>query len=276
MAKTYGPQTINQLLLAYRDGLDTDKAIAQVCKVDKATFEKGYLAYLQGVVKALKGRPAEKPQTLAQLREANEKNPDDLDTAAKLAEKYADRGRNVDARKLVDGVLEKKKLHPLANYVRARLVLLGGDEAEARRLLEAALDPKDPEPKMVQLLGKLYFDNKQLDKAAEMFELGRKTQPAEPKWLTELIRVAAQSNDKNKQMDLMKELVKTDYDDFEQRKRLARMLLDNGKYADAEKIGREALEINILDAAVQDIVLKALEEQKKNGEAAKLRKVLER
>ncbi len=54
------------------------------------------------------------------------------------------------------------------------------------------------------------------------------------------------------------------------------MLLDNGKYAAAEKIGREALEINILDLAVQDIVLKALEEQKKNAEAAKLRKLLER
>jgi len=276
MTKTHGPQTVNQLLLAYRDGLDTDRAIAQVCKVDKATFEKGYVAYLQGVVKALKGRPAEKPQTLAQLREAHEKNPDDLDTAARLAEQYADRGRNVDARKLADAVLEKKKLHPLANYVRARLVLLAGDEGEARRLLEAALDPKDPEPKMVQLLGKLYFDNQQLDKAAAMFELGRQTQPAEPKWLTELIRVAAQTNDRTKQAALLQELIKTNYDDFEQRKRLARMLLDDGKYAAAEQIGREALEINILDAAVQDIVLKALEEQKKNTEAAKLRKLLER
>src|SRR5262249_487550 len=176
----------------------------------------------------------------------------------------------------VDGVLEKKKKHPLATYVKARLLLLAGDEDEARQLLEAVLDEKTPEPKVVQLLGKLYFESKQLDKAAQTFERGRKAQPFETKCLGELTRVYVQTGNKDKQIDLMKELVLTDADDLDQRKRLAKLCMDAGKFADAEKYGRQALEINILDADMQELVVKALVEQKKNAEADKLRKMLAR
>jgi tetratricopeptide (TPR) repeat protein len=276
MQSKYGQQTVGEMLVAYRDGLDTAAALSKVCKVDKAAFEKGYGTYLQDVVKSIKGKPAEKPMTLAQLREAQEKDPEDADLAARLAEQYVDRGRNADARKLVEGVLAKKKTHPLANYVKARLLVLAGDEDEARRLLEAALDEKSPEPKVVQLLGKLYFEAKELDKAAQTFELGRKAQPADSKWLTELVRVYVQLGNKDKQIDLLKELILTDADDLDQRKRLARMLLDAGKNADAEKYGRQALEINILDPEAQEVVLKALMGQNKNAEADKLRKLLEK
>lgn len=276
MQKKYGPDTAGHMLKAYGDGLDTSEAISRVCKTDKKTFEKDYLAYLQDVVKSIKGKPADKPMTLAQLREAQEKKPEDPDLAARLAEQYVDRGRNAESRKLVDGVLAKKKEHPLANYVKARLLLLAGEDEEARKLLEAALDPKDPEPKIIQLLGKQYFEARQMDKAAETFELGRKTQPFETKWLLELTRVYVQMGNKDKQIDLLKELVITDADDLDQRKRLARMLLDAGRHAEAEKYARQALEIKILDGDVQDMLFKALEGQKKNAEVARLKKVLEK
>jgi hypothetical protein len=52
------------------------------------------------------------------------------------------------------------------------------------------------------------------------------------------------------------------------------MLLEAGNFADAEKFGRQALEIKIVDAEAQDLVLKALAGQKKEAEAEKLRKLL--
>jgi tetratricopeptide (TPR) repeat protein len=276
MQKKYGPRTVGGMLNAYRDGLDTAAAIKQVCKVEKTEFEKGYREYLDEVVKGIKGRPAEKPMTLAQLQAAHEKNPDDLDIAARLAEQYAERNRNADARKLVEAVLTKKKLHPLANYVKAELLRKAGDEDEARRLLELALDPKAPEPKVILLLGRLQFEANEPAKAAETFELGRKVQPFEPKWLVELGRVYGQMGNKAKQIDVLKELVMTDADEFDQRKRLAKMLLEAGRFAEAEQFARQALEINILNGEAQDLVIQALVGQKKNAEADKLRKVLEK
>src|SRR3954454_19909229 len=58
--KKFGPKSIGQLLAAFTRGRGAAEAIQEVCKVDKAGFEKGYRAYLDDVVKELRGnRPLE-------------------------------------------------------------------------------------------------------------------------------------------------------------------------------------------------------------------------
>jgi predicted Zn-dependent protease len=226
-------------------------------------------------VKTLKGKPVEKPLTFTQLRDAHDADPNHLDLAARLAEQYLVRRRNTDARKLADAVLAKRRTHPLAGYVKARLLLAAGDDEAALKALEVALDPKSPEPKVALALGKLYFDAKDFPRAAQTLELGRRAEPYESKWLEELARVYGQSGDKDKQIASLKELVATDADELDLRKRLARMLLAD-RPAEAEKYAREALEIDVVDAEVQDVLLKALAAQNKEAEAERMRKILER
>jgi tetratricopeptide (TPR) repeat protein len=272
--ETYGPKSIGDLLAAYREGLDTGSALSKVCKVDKATFEKGYRDYLDRVVGSLQGKAAPKAMTLRELEEAHKAKPEDLDMAARLAEQYLLRGRAKDARPLANAVLEKQPKHPLASYVSARLLIVAGDEDKARKLLEEAVDAKAPEPKVLQLLGKIYYESKDFAQAAKMFELGRQAEPYESKWLSELVRVYAQSGERDKQINALKELVPTDADDVETRKRLTRLLLEGTQFADAERYARQAMEIDVRDAEAQDSLFKALEGQKKNAEAEELRKLL--
>jgi tetratricopeptide (TPR) repeat protein len=272
----YGPQTVGEMLRAYRDGLDTDAAIAKVCKVDKAAFEKGYRAYLDTVVKELKGAPVRKVRTFAELREANAKNPNDAEVAALLAEHYLRRRQVKDARLLVDAVLAKKPTHPLASYVKARLELAGGNQEAALKLLQAAVDPQAPEPKVLLELGKLYYEDNSFAKAAETFELGRKNDPHNSQWLEQLLRVYTQANDKDRQIQVLKDLIPTNPDDLDQRKRLAKLLSDAGRHAEAERIARQALEIDILDKDAQELLLKALTAQKKETERKKLENLLGR
>jgi tetratricopeptide (TPR) repeat protein len=272
----YGPQAIADLLQAYRDGLDNAAAVTKACKVDKAKFEAGYKAHLQEVVKSLRGKPAEKRMTVAELTAEHEKDPDNLDIAARLAEAYFRQNRKKEARTLVDAVLAKKKGHGLASYVKARLVLAAGDEDEARKLLEAAVDRQAPEPNVVQLLGKIYYEAKEMPKALEMYELGRKAEPYESKWLIELARVYGQTGDKDKLIAVLKDLAPTDADDLDVRKRLAKLLLETDKAAEAEKYAREALEIDVQDREMQELLLKALTEQKKEEEAERVRKLFQK
>src|SRR5207253_3005332 len=151
------------------------------------------------------------------------------------AEQYLLRQRKADARKLADAVLAKQKDQALAAYVKARLLMAAGDEDQAKAILESAVDSKQPELKVLNALGKLYFEAKEFGKAAETFELARKVEPYESKWLIELARVYAQSGDKDKHIQVLKDLVPTDADDLDQRKRLTRLLLDAGNLADAEQ-----------------------------------------
>ena len=55
--KTYGEPAIAKLLVAYRDGKDTAEALKEACGADKATFEKGYRAYVEEVVKPYRSKP---------------------------------------------------------------------------------------------------------------------------------------------------------------------------------------------------------------------------
>jgi tetratricopeptide (TPR) repeat protein len=273
LVKTHGPEAVGALLSAFHDGLDNDAAIRRTCKVEKADFERGYRAYLQEVLKSAGVRPVEKSQTLKELEEANKKNPDDLDTAAKLAEQYQRRRRNDEARKLVEGVLEKKKNHTLAAVVKARLLLADDDTESARTLLESALDRSAPDPRVLLALGRLYFEAKKLDQAAELFELGRKVDAGDPVWLELLAKVYNQTENRPALLEVLKALVPTDADDLPSRKRLAAMLVEDRRFAEAEPVAREALEIDVQDEEVRDLLLKALAGQNKSEEAERLRKL---
>jgi tetratricopeptide (TPR) repeat protein len=272
LKKTYGPEVVGGLLDAYRDGLGTDAAVKKVCKVDKAEVEKGYRAYLDEVVKGIAGKPAEKRKTLTQLKADHEKDPADPDAAAALAEATVGRDR-VAGRQLAEAAQEKKKGHPKASLVLARLERQAGNVKQERALLEAALDRDAPDPGVLKALAKLYYDASELPKAAEVLELGRKLEPTEPEWLQELARVYARTEEKDKLIAVLKDLVPTDADDFEHRKRLANYLAEEGKWAEAEKYSREALEIDLNDKAVRATLEKALREQKKFDEANRLQKI---
>ena len=279
MKDKYGAKSVGEMLDAYRDGLDTAGALQKVCKVEKAEFEKGYRAYLDKVVQSLKSTPVEKKRSLAELKKAFETNPDDLNTAADYALALVNRRENVEARKIAQRILDKKdrkKGFAKASVVMARLEHQAGNVEQERKLLEEALDKESPEPLVLQALGKIYYDAMEFPKAAEVYELGRKAEPSDPDWLQLLVRVYSQTGDKDKLIDVMKDLVPTDPDDFDRRARLAKLLLEAKQYADAEKYAREAIEIDIRNEEVRDILLQALTEQKKNDEAAKLRKLFEK
>lgn len=143
-------------------------------------------------------------------------------------------------------------------------------------MLERGLDRADPDPRILQALGKVYYDAKDFERAADVLELGHKAEPFESHWLKELARVHAQTGNKDKQIATLKELVPTDADDLDQRKRLTRLLLEKEDYAEAEKYARQALEIDVADKDVLEALQKALLGQKKDAEAERLKKLLEK
>jgi tetratricopeptide (TPR) repeat protein len=273
LQKTYGPAVTGKLLAAYAEGLNTTAALSQACKVERSAFEKGYRAYLNEVVKPLLGKKAqEKPRTLEQLRAEYKKDPNNADVAAELAYRLLDRNR-VEARKCAEQARKREKGHPKASFVLASLARRAGDVDEEKRLLEGARESKDP--LVLKALGKIYYDTGEFAKAGEVFELGKQAEPYDPTWLRELARVYAQTKDKSKQIAVLKELVPTDADDFDRRARLARLLLENKDYAGAEKYAREGLEIDIRNPEVRETLFNALRAQNKNGEADRLRALLE-
>jgi tetratricopeptide (TPR) repeat protein len=276
MIKTHGIESIGPMLDAYREGLDTSAAIHKVCKVDKDVFEKGYRAYVTEVVKAIpsagKRSSPDKPMTLAELESAHEKDPNDVDVAARLADQYSRRKKAADARKLAEEVLEKKPGHPMASVVKARLLVASGDEDGARQVIEAAAKANPDDPKLMLALGRMALEAKDWSKAAEIFEKGRKVAPVDADWLPLLIEIYTTVENAERLMDVLKEQVANDPDDIKSRIKLAGLLSGAKKYAEAEPIARDAIRIDVTNAEAQKTLLEALEGLGKQAEVDALKK----
>ena len=122
--------------MAYRRGLTTDRAIDDCFHVEKADFEKGYLAYLDEVIKTIRTRVnEEKPVKFSQLERQLKEKPDDPDLNARMAYEHFARRDYKEARPFADKALKLKPHHPLASYVKARLLV---DDRRRRRGARAA------------------------------------------------------------------------------------------------------------------------------------------
>jgi cellulose synthase operon protein C len=270
LKKTYGKERIGDFLKAFGEGKSTDFALTKYCAVSKADFEKGYRQYLEELVRKFAGKPAEKVLSFKELETAVAKDPGNADLNAKLAERYLLLGDKATAEKLAAKALEAKGNQPLATYVRAQMV----DRDMAVRMLDAAVDRTAPNLKVLRLLGKLRLDAKEYDAAASIFELGRKAEPYESVWLIELAKIYKASQNTDKLIGVLIDLVPTNADDLEARKLLAQLLLKAGRNGEAERYAREALEIDVLDATAQQTLDAALRAQNKIAEADELRKLL--
>ncbi len=276
LTKTHGEPAVGKMLAAFATGLDTGAALEKAVGVSKEKFEKGYREFLTEKVKDLPGRAAQKELTLRQLREANEKNPDDLDIAGQLAEKYYQIGKKRDAKLLADSVLRKEPRHIEAVVVKAKLLLDEGSTDVAYSLLDSVNNDNLKDTRPLALLAKLQVAGKKFTQAERTAERARKIDPHDPNWIKALAKIYVQTEQKDKLLDIFQEVARIDPDDFEARKVLALHFAKIGNHAEAEKYARMALEVDVTDASVQSVLLDALAGQNKEADAARWRKLLGR
>ncbi len=275
LTKTHGEGCVGKLLDAYRDGVDTGTALKRACGVEKDAFERGYRAYLDEVLKAAGAKAVErvetKPMTFAELEEAQKKSPDDPELAARLADQYARRNRAGEARKLVDAALTRKPGHPLASVVKSRLLQRAGDEG-AKTVLEDALKANPDNPQLLLAAGRLYVELKDHTAAAKALEHGRKVAPLDGDWLEQLARLYKMTEESEKLISVLQEIISQDPDELDGRIRLARVSLETGKAVEAEQFARDALQIDVTSDDARRALFDALKGQGKTAEVEKLQK----
>jgi tetratricopeptide (TPR) repeat protein len=277
MVKTHGQESVGKMLNEFKAGKDTAAALKSACGVDKAAFEKGYKEYVTKLVTGLSGgssakKGADKPMTFDELKAASEKDPDDLDLKAKLADAHLRRNMAGDAKKLAEAVLEKDPGHPVAAVVKAKLLLRAGDDDAAKGVLEAAQKAKPDDVRLLITVGRLHLERKEWEKAAELFERGRKVAPYDADWLEQLAKIYKETKDTAKLNAVLGELVSQDPDELDGRVRLAKSCLEAGEFAKAEAFARDALMIDVANADAKDALIEALKKQNKDAEASKIEK----
>ncbi|HKM53216.1 MAG TPA: tetratricopeptide repeat protein, partial [Isosphaeraceae bacterium] len=269
MKKRFGDDALIKMLMAYRRGLATDRAITDCFGVDKTDFEKAYLAYLDEVVSTLRTRvKAEKPTDFSALQRQLKKNPDDADLNARMAYEHYARRDYKEARPLAEKALSLRPHHSLASYVKARLLQTIGDDDAALAMLEPALDPKRPDERVVDLLADLKMKAGQLEEAEKLYELARQDDPYQTKWIAGLARVHMRQGKTASFLNDLAMIAANDADELSVRKELARRYLEAGKAPEAEKWAQECLHIDVYDSTVHVLLADALSARDKFAPAA--------
>ncbi len=258
MLGRFGPDALARMLAAYRRGLTTDRAIASCFLVEKADFEAKYLDFLDGVVKTIQTRAGEeKPVKFSELERQLKARPDDADLNARMAyEHYARRDYKL-AKPFADKALKLRPNQPMASYVKARLYGTIGYDDEALAVLEPALDRAKPDVRVLDLLAELQLKAGKLDEAETLYELGRKDDPQNSKWVAGLARVHLRKKDPKLVNELI-ELANSDADDLALRKELARRFVDAKDPANAEHWATECLYVDVYDAECHTLMADAL------------------
>ncbi|WP_165248728.1 tetratricopeptide repeat protein [Paludisphaera soli] len=268
MAKRFGPDAQIKMLAAYRRGLSTDRAIQECFHVDKEDFEKQYLAHLDEVVKSIRTRvDAEEPIKFSQLERELKAKPDDADLNAKMAYEHFARRDLKAARPLADKALKLKEHHPLASYVKARLLTSIGDDDAALALLEPALDPEHPDERVVDLLGELTLKAGRLEEAERLYEMARKDDPQRTKWIANLARVHLRQKRPDAFLADLAQIAENDADNLSVRTNLAERWLAAGDASEAEKWARECLYVDVYSPTSHVLLADALAIAKKYAEA---------
>ncbi len=268
MVKRFGADANIKMLNAYRRGLTTGPAIKACFGVEKADFEAKYLAFLDETVKAIrvntteKEKPAEKT-TFSKLAAQLKAKPDDPELNAQMAYELYARGEMKEARPYADKALKAKAHHPLASYVKARMLASIGDEDAALEVLKPALDPKKPDEKVLGLLADLQLKAGNLDEAETLYRMGRADDPYHSRWITGVARVHLRRKQPDKLLEDLEALAYNDSDDAEIRENLAKRALEIGNPEKAEEWAMQCLYIDVYNPTYHTLVADALMARKK-------------
>lgn len=266
MVKRFGADANIKMLNAYRRGLTTGPAIKACFGVEKADFEKKYLEFLDEVVKQIRTRTEEKPAektSFSKLAAALKAKPDDPELNAKMAYELYARGELKEARPLADKALKAKAGHPLASYVKARLLTSIGDDDAALEVLKPALDKEKPDEKVLGLLAELQLKAGNLDEAEALYRIGRKDDPYHSKWIKGLARIHLRRKQEPKLLEDLEALAANDSDDAEVRENLAKRALEINDLERAEKWAMQCLYIDVYNPSYHTLLADALMARKK-------------
>jgi cellulose synthase operon protein C len=267
MLKRFGQDALIKMLMAYRRGLTTDRAIDDCFQVSKADFEKGYLGYLDEVVKTIRTRVSEEPVKFSVLERQIKEKPDDPDLNAQMAYEHWARRDLKEARPFAEKALELKPHHPLASYVKAQLLVTIGDEDAALQVLEPALSANHPNERVIDLLGELMMKAGRLDESEKLYELARKDDPIRIKWISWLARIHLRQKKTEMFLSDLAQIASFDADNIDVRRTLAERYLADGKGGAAAKWAAECLHINVYDPVIHVLLADAQSMEKKYQEA---------
>jgi tetratricopeptide (TPR) repeat protein len=250
MLDRFGPDSLKNMLAAYRESPSTSAAVKKVFHVDMADFESGYLDFVKRQVADLHKSETHPTKNVEEARHDFEAKPGDAAAGGAYAWALLEGGNASLAKSTARHTLAKHPKEIWSSLVLSRLEADEQQYAKALTRIAPLLDRSAPQRELLMTLIKLKLLDEKPAEAAELAELGLKRFPSQPEFLQGQAAAYAQLDDAPKMTQALKELARISPDDASPRRALAELALKQKRYADAVREAKSALHVDVLDAQI--------------------------
>ncbi len=250
MLDRFGPDSLKNMLAAYRENPSTSAAVKKVFHVDMADFEHGYLDFVKRQVADLHKSETHPTKNVEEARHDFEAKPGDAAAGGAYAWALLEGGNASLAKSTARHTLAKHPKEIWSSLVLSRLEADEQQYAKAITRIAPLLDRSAPQRELLMTLIKLKLLDEKPAEAAELAELGLKHFPSQPEFLQGQAAAYAQLDDAPKMTQALKELARISPDDASPRRALAELALKQKRYADAVREAKSALHVDVLDAQI--------------------------
>jgi len=245
-----GAESLRKLLAAYRENPSTAAAIKKVFGVELSEFERGYLDFLKSKVAGFHAAERPPSQGVQDLEKQVEAHPKDAAIIGAYSWALLEKGNTGLAKKIAKDALAIDPKQRWAALVLSRLDAEDQKYSAGIARLEPLLDRTAPHAEILMTLAKLNLLDDKPKQAAELCELGVKYYPWQPDFVRGLAAAEGQLGDEKRVAEALTHLCELAPDDAAPRKRLAELALKQQRFADAIRLAKSALYVDVLDAEI--------------------------
>ncbi len=251
IAQTFGFEKLPAMLLAYKEGLDTEGVFQKVLETDFDTFDEGFLAWLRDRFANYRFRaPATRTQLRALAKKAK-KSPGDAELYAKLAFAYLDHGKRSDADIWSNRALKVDEKQADAWLVRGLIALRKKNLEGAMERITKALEIGTSDPVTAhRALAHIYGKKSDAKKALEHIVAARDLFPRDVAIHKRLIKAAEAAGADEIAREAREMVIKLDPADIETRVELSKMWMAEGEN---EKLARAMEDVIFINPFVPDV-----------------------
>ncbi len=260
IVKRFGEKALHDLIDAYRRGLSTEDAIADVCDVTLVEFEQGYTEHLNEYVAEIRRTRVVPSPTLEAATARWKDNSEDRDAWANVAWAMWQEGDKAKAREMAEEIYALDPRQPLAVAILAESELDNGDADAAAMLLLPAYDEDDPHPALLTQLAYVNVADEDWVAAIELYEQAVTRWPREPRFQRVLSSLVLRADDDERLRQVLTTIAERDADDGLVRKKLATMAAEATDWPAAIHWGEKALHCDVRDAAMHRLLANAHEQ----------------
>jgi cellulose synthase operon protein C len=261
MSEEFGFDKVVAHLPLWAQGKTTPEIVQQVLGISTDELDKRYRAWLEKMLSRYRKQfvpDLTPPKSIEEARQAVADKPSDAELKVKLALALLAEGDTEEAINVIKVALNQDPKQPLALYIKLRLAMGEEDFGAAQKIVDQLIKGGHDGYSVRMKAADLAEQRKDMKAMKKHLFAAFKLDPSQAEPLQALYDLATEAKDKQGQLWALRNLAPLDQHDRQVWFLLLKMLVEQGQWKEAVKVGEASMYIDVTNPEVHFLYARAL------------------